>query len=279
VGARVDDKSMYEAFFSPKISAGGYLRPVRPGAVSSVKVFGNVGKGIKSPNFFERFGGSFADPSPELKVERARTMDLGVEVTLADQRVRATAAVFDNHYRDQIEFRSTSPFFAPDGKPDYLNIAGSNAHGVELEGALQRPYNGVTAVLTYAFVPTEVIETTDLDAQFRPGQPLLRRPKHSATIRVNYSNGPVGVHWDTRIVGDRHDSSFIGLLTPSFESGEISVNPGYTVSGLGVDYKTHRAATIYFRADNIFDEEYEGALGYPGLPRSAMVGVRFNIHP
>ena len=277
VGARVDDKSMYDAFSSPKISAGGYLRPVRAGAVSSVKVFGNVGKGIKSPNFFERFGGSFADPSPELKVERARTMAVGVEVTLADQRVRATAAVFDNHSRDQIEFRTTSPFFAPDGKSDYLNIAGSNAHGVELEGALQRPYKGVTAVLTYAFVPTEVIETTDLDAQFRPGQPLLRRPKHSGTIRVNYGNGPVGVHWDTRIVGDRHDSSFIGLQTPSSESGEISFNPGYTVSGLGVEYKTHRAATIYFRADNIFDEAYEGALGYPGLPRSAMVGVRFNL--
>ena len=277
VGARVDDKSMYDTFFSPKISAGGYLRPVRPGALSSVKVFGNVGKGIKSPNLFERFGGSFADPSPELKVERARTMDLGVDVTFADQRVRATAAVFNNHYRDQIEFRSTSPFFAPDGQPDYLNIAGSNAHGVELEGALQRPYNGITAALTYAFVPTEVIETTDLDAQFRPGQPLLRRPKHSGTIRVNYNNGPVGVHWDTRIVGDRHDSSFIGLLTPSFESGEISVNPGYSVSGLGVEYKTHRAATIYFRADNIFDEEYEGALGYPGMPRSVMVGVRFNL--
>ena len=277
VGARIDDKSMYDAFFSPKISAGGYPRPVSPGALSSVKVFGNVGKGIKSPSFFERFGGSFADPSPELKVERARTMDLGVEVTLADQRVRATATVFDNRYRDQIEFRSTSPFFAPDGKPDYLNIAGSNAHGIELEGALQRPYHGVTAVATYAFVPTEVIETTDLDAQFRPGQPLLRRPKHSGTVRVSYGSGPVGVHWDTRIVGDRHDSSFIGLLTPSFASGEISVNPGYTVSGLGVEFRTKRAATVYFRADNLFDEEYEGALGYPGMPRSAMVGVRFSL--
>lgn len=279
IGARVDDKSMYDAFVSPKLSAGGYVRPVRPGAVSSVKVFGNIGKGIKSPNFFERFGGSFADPTPGLKVERARTIDLGVEVTFADQRGRATAALFNNHYRDQIEFRSTSPFFAPDGQVDYLNIAGSNAHGLELDGALQRPYKGVTAALTYAFVETEVVETVDFDAQFRPGQPLLRRPRHSATIRINYDNGPVGVHWDTRFVGDRHDSSFIGLLTPSFDSGEISVNPGYTVSGLGVEFTTKRAATIYFRADNLFDEEYEGALGYPGLPRSAMVGVRVNVHP
>lgn len=277
VGARIDDKSMYEPFFSPKLSVGGYLRPLGAGVVSSVKVYGNIGKGIKSPSFLERFGGSFADPSPELKVERVRSMDVGVEVTLADQRVRAGAAVFNNHYRDQIEFSSTSPFFAPDGEPDYLNIAGSNAHGVELEGVLQRPYNGVTAAVTYAFVPTEVIETTDLNAQFRPGQPLLRRPRHSGTIRVNYSTGPVGVHWDTRFVGDRHDSSFIGLLTPAFESGEISVNPGYTVSGIGVEFRADRRATIYFRADNLFDEEYEGSLGYPGTPRAALLGLRFTL--
>ncbi len=258
VGFRVDDKSMYEAFFSPKLSAGGYLVPAGPGAVSSVKVFGNIGKGIKSPTFSERFGGSFADPSADLKVERARAMDLGVEVTLADQRVRATATVFNNHYRDLIEFVSTSPSFAPDGLPDFRNIAGSNSHGVELEGVLLRPYLGVTAAVTYAFVPTEVIETTDFDAQFRPGQPLLRRPKHSGTLRLNYNRGPVGVQWDTRVVGDRHDASFIGLFTPSFESGEITFNPGYTVSGLGVEYRLQRGLTLYFRGDNIFDAAYRG---------------------
>ena len=137
----------------------------------------------------------------------------------------------------------------------------------------------VTAAMTYTFVPTEVIETTDFDAQFRPGQPLLRRPKHSGTLRLNYNRGPLSVHWDTRIVGDRHDSSFLGLLTPSFESGEISVNPGYSVSGLGVEYRMRRGLTIYLRGDNIFDEEYEASLGYPGTPRAAVGGVRVNIAP
>ena len=277
VGFRVDDKSMYEAFFSPKLSVGGFLLPVRSGAVSSVKVFGNVGKGIKSPTFSERFGGSFADPSPDLKVERARSIDLGVEVTLADQRVRAGATVFNNRYRDQVEFRTTNPFFAPDGEPDFINIAGSNAHGVELEGALQRAYMGVTALVTYAYVPTEVISTTNSDQQFQPGQPLLRRPRHSGMFRVGYERGPVAVNWDTRVAGQRHDSSFLSLATPSFTFTEISFNPGYTVSGFGAEYRADRRASIYFRADNIFDEKYESVLGFPGNPRSAVVGVRFDV--
>jgi outer membrane cobalamin receptor len=277
VGFRVDEKSMYEMFFSPKLSAGGYLLPVRSGAISSVKVFGNIGKGIKSPNFLERFGGAFADPSPGLRVERVLSRDLGVEVTLADQRVRVGATVFNNDYRDLIEFASTDPFFAPDGSPDYRNVGGADAHGVELEGELQRPYKGLTASAGYAFVLTEVIETVRFGDQFQPGQPLLRRPKHSGMFRLGYSKGPVGVHWDTRFVGQRHDSSFLSLATADFEFTEITVNPGYTVSGFGAEFAADRKASIYFRVDNIFGEEYESTLGYPGMPRSGVFGVRFNV--
>jgi outer membrane cobalamin receptor len=96
-------------------------------------------------------------------------------------------------------------------------------------------------------------------------------------VRVNYSRGPVGIYWDARIVGDRHDSSFIGLLTAAFESGEITVNPGYAVSGLGAEYRMQRRLTIYVRGDNIFDTEYEGSLGYPGMPPSAVIGLRFDL--
>ncbi len=55
VGARADAKETLDTFFSPKLSAGGFVLPVQSGAVSSVKVFGNIGKGIKSPAFSERY--------------------------------------------------------------------------------------------------------------------------------------------------------------------------------------------------------------------------------
>ena len=277
VGGRVDAKSMFDTFFSPKLSAGGFLLPYGTGAVSSVKVFGNIGKGIKSPQFIERFGAPFADPSPDLKVERARSIDAGVEATFADQQLRANIAVFNTHYRDMIEFRSTSPFFSPDGRPDYTNIAGSDAHGIELEGALQRPIAGVTAAAAYAYVDTEVIETLQTGAQFLPGQPLLRRPRHSATFRLDYTRGPLGLHWDTRIVGERHDSAFLSLRSASGVSTDITVNPRYAVSGFGADFDAHRTLSVFVRINNVMDEEYESALGFPGMPRTAMVGVRFDV--
>ena len=96
-------------------------------------------------------------------------------------------------------------------------------------------------------------------------------------FRLGYERGPVSLNWDTRIVGQRHDSSFLSLATPSFTFTEISFNPGYTVSGFGAEFEIQRRASIYFRADNIFDEVYESALGFPGTPRSAVVGLRFNV--
>ena len=35
--------------------------------------------------------------------------------------------------------------------------------------------------------------------------------------------------------------------------------------------------TVYVRGNNIFDKEYDTALGYPAMPRQVMVGARFNV--
>jgi outer membrane cobalamin receptor len=279
VGARADVKESFDTYFTPKLSAGGFVVPVQRGAVSSVKVFGNIGKGIKAPTFSERFGASFADPNIDLRVERARTADIGVEATFADQRIRGGVTYFNNTYEDQIAFRFGN---VGDGQPEFINIDGSKADGWELELAVQRPVAGLTGGVTYALVDTEVVTNLSTSQQFLPGQPLLRRPKHSGTVRVGYAMGRVHASVDTRWVGDRHDNSFLFMRTvanaarPAF-STDITVNPGYAVSGFGVDFEAAREATVFFRANNVGDTEYDGALGFPGMPRTVMVGVRFNV--
>ena len=281
VGARVDDNSRYGTTVSPKLSVGGYLVPLGSGPVSSLKVFSNVGTGIKNPQFNELFDTTFADGNPGLTPERARTMDLGVDATFADERVRGGVTVFDNRYTDQVAFRSTG--FGRDGRPDFLNIAGSKARGVELETVLQRPVRGVTAAATYTFDKTEVTATTSTGAAFQPGQPLLRRPRHSGTVRFGYTAGRASLNLDLRVVGQRHDSPFLGLTSvptaqsPTARAVDITVNPGYTVAGMGIDVRLHAAVTLFVRADNLTDAQYEAALGYPGLPRSGMAGLRFGV--
>jgi outer membrane receptor protein involved in Fe transport len=276
----VDSRERYDTFVSPKLSAGGFLVPLRPGRVSSLKVFGNIGKGIKSPTFGERFGGAFADPNPDLAVERARASDIGVEATFASERVRAVATYFNNDYVDQIAYR-----FGPvgDGIPENINIDGSEADGWELELALQKPAGGFIAAASYSFVDTRVVTNLSTSQQFLPGQALLRRPKHSGTVRGSYTAGPVTVSGDVRVVGDRHDNSFLFLQTvpnaqyPSSFTTDITLNPGYAVAGLGVTYRVDRTFTLYLRGNNIGDTTYDSALGYPGLPRSVVVAAMVDV--
>lgn len=282
-GARIDDKSMYASFFSPKLSVGAFLVPYRSGAVSSVKAFFNIGKGIKTPTFSERFGGAFADGNPNLEVERARSTDTGVDVTWGGQRARTMVTYFHNSFRDQVEFRSTSPGFSLDGQPDFINIAGSRARGLELEAGLMKPIGGVSATATYALIESEVQETVATGVQFQPGQPLLRRPKHSGSLRLSYDQGRVSVNANARFIGQRHDAAFLSLRTvpnPNFPQAvttDITVNPGYAVWSLGADLRALRSLTVFVRADNLADAKYETALGYPGLPRAVVAGARFNL--
>jgi outer membrane cobalamin receptor len=279
LGARVDHSSHSGANTSPKVAVGGYPVPFTDATVSSVKVFASMGRGIKNPTFSELFGGSSFDGDMNLAPETALTGDAGVEVTFDRQRVRTSVTYFNSKYEDQVAFSSTG--FGADGLPDFVNVAGSEASGWELEAALQRPMAGLTGGVTYAYVDTQVTATVSTSSQFQPGQPLLRRPKHSGTVRVGYANGPARVNLDVRMVGQRHDSAFLFMQTvptAAFDqsvSTDITLNPGYTVVGLGAEVDVHEAMSLFFRADNLADEVYESALGYPGTPRSFVVGTRF----
>ena len=280
MGGRLDSKEGADTFFSPKLSAGGYLVPFKNGVVSSVKVFGNAGQGIKSPSLSERFGGSFTDPAPDLKVEQARTGDVGVEATFANQRYRGLVTYFNNAYTDQIAYRGG---VKGDGVAEYINIDGSKAEGWELEWALQRPVAGLTASASYTYVDHRVVTNVSTSQQFQPGQPLLRRPKNSGNVRASWVSGRVSVNASARLVGDRHDNSFLSLRTvpnaarPTPITTDITVNPGYTVMSLGVDVRAHALVTLYLRGENVADESYESVLGYPAMPRSVVAGVRFHF--
>ena len=105
--------------------------------------------------------------------------------------------------------------------------------------------------------------------QFQPGQPLLRRPQHSGSVRAAYTQGRATLNFNLRMIGRRFDSSFLSLRTvpnserPTADTTDITINPGYVVAGLGLDLRVHEAFTVFLRGDNIGDTVYESALDIP----------------
>ena len=276
-GTRIDDNAHYGTSVNPKLSAGGYPLPFREGPLSSLRVSANVGRGIKNPSFSHLYGSQYVDGDLSLQPEKAVTLDVGAELTFDDQRWLARLTWFNNDYENQIAY-SPSAGRGGDGVADYVNIDGSRADGIEFEFGLQRPLGGLTASASYALVDTEVVTNVSTSEQFQPGQPLLRRPLHSGNLRVGYARGRGSLHLNLRVTGDRHDSAFLGLQRLSDGRGvDITVNPGYTLLSLGGQFRAHRALTLFLRIDNLTDELYDSALGFPGLPRAVVAGGRFDI--
>jgi outer membrane receptor protein involved in Fe transport len=105
---------------------------------------------------------------------------------------------------------------------------------------------------------------------FNVGDPLLRRPRHQASLDIVWARGAVTAY---ARVGGR---SRMLDVEPSWGaiSGGLFHVPGFAVANAGVSLGVGRGINIIARFDNLLDRQYEAVLGYPAPRRSFTVGVR-----
>lgn len=108
---------------------------------TGTKLRGHVGNGYRAPSLYERFGTSFFAGSfgalgdPRLRPERSLAFDAGLDQTLANNRVRASATYFYTRLQEVIAFDFSGLVTQPDpfGRfGGYANTRGGLARGVEL---------------------------------------------------------------------------------------------------------------------------------------------------
>ncbi len=69
--------------------------------------------------------------------------------------------------------------------------------------------------------------------------------------------------------GRRTDSSF---LAPG-----VTTIPGYARFDLATSYEIRRGVTVYGRVANLFDKQFQDALGFPALGRDFRLGMKFTL--
>jgi len=241
---------------------------LRGGSVlSGTRLRFSYATGIKEPRFEEVLPSPpFVMGSPNLKAEENRAFEAGVEQGFLGGRYSLSAVYFNNHFRNQIDFQTLDPTtFAG----QYVNINRAMAHGaeVELKGRLS---SRVTVNGGYTYASTQILEAPfAFDAFHAKGAPLLRRPKHSGSLLVNY----LGTRWGASVggsfVGRRPDSDFLGF--------GIDHAPGYARVDLGGWYAIHPQVTAYANIENALDKQYEEVVGYPALGINFRAGLRFRF--
>jgi outer membrane cobalamin receptor len=126
LGGRVEKNDSYGTHAVPRAALAVRLR----GSEDATTLRVSGGAGIKEPDFFQSYGVSFyAQGNPDLKPERSRTFDAGLEQRLVEDRLRLAATYFHHDYRDQIAYQVVD-FTTFEGT--YVNLGRTRAQGVEL---------------------------------------------------------------------------------------------------------------------------------------------------
>jgi len=249
---------------NPKIAASYLL--TRPGSAASARLRASAGTGIRPPDAFEI---AFTD-NPNLKPERNRSVDAGIEQQFANGAYALSATAFSNSYDDLIITVGRSLQDASRYKSD--NISNARSRGVELSGDA-RLAKGFTLHANYTLLDTEILSVDGLATlappPFKVGDALIRRPRHQGALDLTYAAGRLTAF------GEVTTRARILDVEPNFGSfGGLFFSPGYSVVNAGASVRLARGLDVYARVLNLANRAYEETLGFPALGRSGIVGVR-----
>jgi outer membrane cobalamin receptor len=218
-------------------------------AATNTTLRANWGKGFKVPSFF-----SLSDPivgNPDLKPETSRSIDAGVTQALWDNRVTLSATYFYNRFDDLIDF-DTATF-------QLVNRDEVTTQGVELSLRMQ-PWSaiGFTAHMTY-------VET---DIENSPTE-LRNRPKWRGGFAVLWHPLPaLDINVSTLFVSESLDFSV--------PTGERDLDD-YSHTDVAVTWTVVSTLQLFVKVNNLFDADYEEAIGFPapGINPSGGIRARF----
>jgi|HubBroStandDraft_1064217.scaffolds.fasta_scaffold00189_29 vitamin B12 transporter len=273
-GGRFVHSSTYGNTGVPRVALT--LLALRGGELfSGTRLHFSYATGFMEPALYETLGYAAYGyaPNRSLLPERTRAFEAGFEQKLLAGRWALNATYFNNLFHDQIEAIPT-----PSGEYEFFNLEQSFAQGAEfeLQGRIRSRLSLTTA---YTYTSTEILEypectqASPCSFPYAPGDPLLRRPKHSATTLLSYLGPRWGADLGGSFVGRRRDYDF------PYPPIDFAVDhaAGYARVDLGGWYAINSRVTAYANVGNALNAHYNEVVGYPAITANFRAGVRFRI--
>lgn len=229
----------------------------------------SAGKGQKSPTFTERFGffpGDFTG-NPNLQPEESIGFDAGVTQEAFDGRAQLDLTYFYDEVDDEINgfvFDPGTGSFTAENEDGT-----SRRRGVEAELRARLPA-GLDASATYTY--TDAKEPDNLNGGKRRE---IRRPRHMAALNVNYGflDDRANLNLNVSYSGKQKDDYF---PPPTFAQQRVQIDD-YTLVDLVASYELTPEFSVYARAENLFDKDYENVFGYATPGSTYYAGVRMRL--
>jgi vitamin B12 transporter len=240
---------------------------------------GFYGQGIKEPRFDQIFGDTFGDfGNPSLKPESSKTWTAGIDQKLFNDRIRLSGNYFSSLFYNIVSFAECTSMnnFCNMAIPGmltdygyYFNTDRARARGINLSGDA-RVTRWLNLAGNYTYDDSRVLAAPNaFDPTELPGNHLARRPVNSGSLTLNAAYRRFGMTVGGYFTGVRTDSDFLGL--------GLTSNPGYALFNIATHYDVGYGVTFYARAQNLFNKQYQDALGYRALGRNVQAGVRYTF--
>ncbi|MEO8275965.1 MAG: TonB-dependent receptor, partial [Thermoanaerobaculia bacterium] len=201
----------------------------------------SYGEAFRAPSLADLYYPGFSNP--DLEPERTRSSEIAVDGGTGP--FQASLALFENRLENLIEFDFVT--FVPQ------NIGRARARGVE--GSLAARFGIFDARLVATHLDAKDLETE---------APLLRRADESATLTLFIRPGAFTAGVVTRYVGARIDF------------GDVDLDPFTTVDLSGA-WRIDPRWEPFARVENVFDEKYEEAAGFPAPGLDFRVGINVSF--
>jgi vitamin B12 transporter len=216
----------------------------------------SASRGIKEPSLLENFAqAGYYVGNPALKPEATQSYELGLSREWLSRRLRTELSVFRNSFHNLIEYDSSVY------PGTWQNVDQSWARGVEASANLRiTPYLAVRGAYTKLY--TKITASND---PTEIGEELLRHPKNSGSVSLELTPKKWTVVAGGRFVGERQDEDFVF---------GVNRNPGYQYVFVDATYQATKNLAPFIRIQNALDQQYQEALGYAALSRSATGGLR-----
>ncbi|WP_299592662.1 TonB-dependent siderophore receptor [uncultured Microbulbifer sp.] len=245
LGLRHDDNSEFGSNNSARASSAYVIDQVASGAL---KLKASYGTGFRAPSLFE-IDYNRAQNNPDLAAltpETSRGLDLGVEY-FGENTLHLEFVLFDQIIENEIGFNLTDYTYRQSGGE-------SQSRGVELIADAQITESLLLAA-NYTYTDTETADDT----------PRPRRPKQLANIGITYQpTSLLSVAMNLRSSADGVDI-------------DGSSMDDYQVLDASLRYQLNNATTIYFRGENLTDEDYVEVAGFNTAGAAGYAGVEFSF--
>ena len=233
LGLRHDRHSLFGDEWSPRVYGVW-----QAGERWTVK--GGYGHGFKAPNLKQIVPGARAEGpntflgNPDLQPEVSDGIELGAGYAAGP--TQAQLMLFAQRVEDLIEVELVRAGTVPGtGTYTYANLARARMSGVETSVA-QAMGAGFNAQLSYTY----------LDARSDSGERLKKRPRHSATLQIDWQGGP----WRAGAYAEYSGDQLLPALTVGAPAQPV---PGYTLVGAFVTRTLPLGLELTFGVNNLGD--------------------------